>query len=95
MARKNETDRRPGFMVYFKDFGTYRKKLTTEELGMLFTAIYDYAETGRMPELEDRMLDVVFDSFVHAEVVTSVSNSFSITGAAALAALREEPLPIK
>ena len=52
---------RPGIMVYFEIRGVLRE-LSTEQVGLLFIAMIDYAEMGVVPEFSDPMLRVAWAS---------------------------------
>ena len=46
-------------MLYI-DSCNHAKKLSDEQLGMLFRVIIDYVQTGEKPEISDPMVDIVF-----------------------------------
>ena len=54
MSKKNEG--KSSFVLYF-DLRTPLELLSDEEKGRLFTAIFDYAEYGRMPEFDGALID--------------------------------------
>ncbi len=41
---------RPGFMVFFEDWNMPRKILNDQEFKQFFDAVFDYAESGEIPE---------------------------------------------
>ena len=49
----NNSKRRPGFMLYYKDFEGI-EEFSVEECGMLMLAILEYATTGESPSFSDR-----------------------------------------
>ena len=59
MMAEERIDNRPGVMFYF-DVRPCIKRLTLEEKGQLFEAILDYAEFGRLPDL-DGVLGIAWD----------------------------------
>ena len=45
---------RPGFMVYYNDWDIVRQLFSAEEFFSFFNAVFDYAQSGVLPETYPR-----------------------------------------
>lgn len=59
-------DLKKGFLLYF-DYRRHLSLLSNEERGRLLMALFDYAETGKAPELEGSAVQMAF-SFIASQL---------------------------
>ena len=53
--------KRPGVIIFFDNIRPFIKRFNKEDLGMLFTAIINYAEYGEYPDIDNPMVEMAFE----------------------------------